>query len=238
MGQQKKTITVESNDPVNPKTSLYVSAFVEIQFGFEGYNLDFGRIRKGDSATKTTFLVLKDPAKTRALQIESKSPYVSVKRISSTNADNGRIQIEVTLSPEMPAGILNEIITASLSDNSHPASTLRISGTVVGNVEIKPETVQFMIDTTKAAADQPVQEVRVTSTRNDANLQILGVQDISGRVTFEVETVAAGHEYKIKARPNEKALEGTRTVSGEIRISTNDTDQPVLTCRYTIIFPR
>lgn len=181
---------------------------------------------------------MKDQTKARLLQMDSKSPHISVKTHGSANSDDDRIQVEVTLNPDAPAGRLNESVTAKLSDDSHPASTLRIRGTIVGNVEMTPETVRFTIDTTLAAKDQPVQQIRVTSTQNDANLQVLGVEDINGRLTFEVDALADGRNYIIRAKPNEKALDAKRSVTGEIRISTNDTDQPMLTCRYTIIIPR
>lgn len=237
-GQQKKTITVESNDPANPMTRLYVSALIEIQFGFESYSLDFGRIRKGEPATKMAVLVLKDLSKSELLQLESKSPHMSVRTVGSASSDDGRLEVEVTLNPNAPVGRFTESVTASLADNSHPASTLRISGTVDGNVELTPKTVRFTIDTTKAAADQPVQQIRVASTQDDANLQILEVEDNDGRLTFEVAAVTDGRQYVVRAKPNEKAMDATRNVSGEIKISTNDTDQPMLTCRYAILIPR
>lgn len=238
MGQQKKTITVESNDPVNPKANLYVSALIEVQFGFELYGLDLGRIRKGETATKTAVLILKDQSKRNLLNVSSQSPYITVKTINSTGPDKSRIEVQITVNPKAPAGQFNESVTAKLTDNSQPASNLSVRGTIVGNIEVTPETVHLTADTSRSAADQAEQLVRVVSTQSDVKFRLLSVTDPSDQLSLEVDTVVAGEQYVVRAKPNEKALGSTRNVSGEIRISTNDTDQPMLTCRYTIIIPR
>lgn len=138
-GQQKKAITVESNDPVNPKTRVYVTALIEIQFGFEGYTLDFGRLRKGETATKTALLILKDQSKRNLLNISSPSPYITVETSNSSDADKSRIEVQIAVNSEAPAGRLNETITARLSDNSHAASSLNLRGSIIGDIEITPE---------------------------------------------------------------------------------------------------
>jgi len=229
---------VESNDPVNPKATLHVSASIEIEFGFETTNLNFGHIRKGESTIKTAVLILKDQSKKGLLELNSQSPHVAVKTVKSTNNDGGQIGVEVTVKPEAPPGELSETITAKLSDGSHQASALRINGTIVGNVEVTPEFVRFTIDTSQTSTNQATQEVKISSTQSGAALQVLGVEDTSDYLTFEIDTVAAGEQYVVRAKPNAKALRMGRNVSGQVKVLTSDTEQPKVTFRYNIIFLR
>ncbi len=237
-GQQKKTITVESNDPNNPKTSLHVSALIEVQFGFELYSLDFGRIHKGTTATKTAVLILKDQSKRNLLNISSQSPYISVETTNSTEPDKSRIEVQVTITPEAPPGRLNETVTAKLTDNSQPASNLSIRGTIVGNIEVTPETIRLTADTSRSAADQAEQVVRVVSTQSGVKFRLLSVTDPSDQLFLEVDNVVAGEQYVIRAKPNEKALGMGRNSSGEVKVLTSDIEQPEVTLRYNIIFSR
>lgn len=229
---------MESNDLVNPKSTLNVSVLIEIQFGFETSFLNFGRIRKGESTTKTAVVILKDQSKESLLELNAPSSYIAVKTIKSTNSDKGRIDVEVTVRPEAPPGKLKETITARLTDSSHPAASLNISGTVVGNVEVTPETIRFMVDTSRTAANQTEQSVRVVSAQGAPRLRLLSVGDTKNLVAIEVDTIVTGEQYVIRARPNENALKLGHDASGEIKIMTNDTEQPEMRIDYDIILSK
>lgn len=215
-----------------------MSALIEIQFGFETNFLDFGRIRKGESATKTAVLIIKDQSKEGLLELSSPSSHIAFKTAKSTNNDKDRIDVEVTVKPEAPPGRLMESITARLTDSSLPTSSMNISGTIVGNVEVTPETIQLIVDVSRAAANQTEQIVRVVSTQDEPGLRLLSVRDPRNLVAIEVDTVVTGKEYAIRARPNESALKLGNDASGEIKIMTNDTEQPEMRIGYYIILSK
>ena len=229
---------MESNDLLNPKSTLNVSALIEIQFGFETNLLDFGRIRKGESATKTAVLIMKDQSKESLLELNSPSSHVAVKTIKPTKSNKGRVDVEVTVKPEAQLGKLNEMISARLTDSSHPASSLNVSGTIVGNVEVTPETIRFMVDTSRTAANQTERIVRVVSAQDVPRLRLLSVEDPQNLVAIEVDTVVSGKQYVIRARPNENALILEHNYSGEIKIMTDDTEQPEMRVGYYIILSK
>lgn len=237
-GMQKKTITVESNDPVNPKTRLHVSALIEVKFGFESYSLDFGDLHRGETATKTADLVLKDQSKRSLLELSSESPFVAVETTDSSGSDMSQIEVQVTVDGTAPEGPLNETIVAKLADNSHPPSNLRIRGSIIGNVKISPKIIRLTADTSESAANQAERTVRVIGTRSDFKFELLGVSDPRELVHLEVDTIASGTQYVIKAKPTEKALKMGRNLAGEIKVLTSDKEQPEVTFRYSIVFPR
>lgn len=188
--------------------------------------------------TRTAILILKDQSKRNLLELNSRSPYSTVETVDSTNVDKSRIEVQVTVTPEVPAGRLNETVTAKLTDNSYPPSKLRLRGTVIGNVEITPEIIRLTADTSRSAADQAEQSVRVASTRDDIRFELLGVSDPKGQLRLEVDTIAPGEQYTIRARPNAKALAVGRNLAGEVKVLTSDKEQPEVTFRYNIILPR
>ena len=237
-GKLKKTITVESNDPAKPKATLHVSALIEVEFGFEAHSLDMGRIHKGESSTKTAVLLFKDSSKRDLLELSSSKDHIVTRSTGSSSDNESRIDVEVTVGPDTPPGRLNETITAKLSDGSYPAASLRIAGIVVGNVEVSPETMRFTVDTSRTAANQSEQRVRVVSTQDGALLRLLSVEDTKKLLVIEVDTTVPGDQYVISARPSDDALVLKRNTSGEIKIQTDDPDQPDMRIRYSIVFPR
>ncbi len=237
-GKQKKTITVESNDPANPKATLHILALIEVEFDFEVYNLNMGRIRKGEPTSKTAVLQIKDPSKRNLLELSSRSSHIVARRVESSGGDEGRIDVEVTVRPETPPGRFNETVIAKLSDGSYPAANLRISGTIVGNVEVTPETVRFRVDTSRTAEDQAEQKVKVVSTKNGARLRLLSVEDPNDRLVFEIDTLVADKQFEIKMRLRKIVMGQERIISGNVKIMTDDPDQPEVRVPYSIIFPR
>jgi hypothetical protein len=237
-GHTSKTVSVESNDPVKPKTTLKISAFVEVEFGFETNTLNMGRIPKGESDTRNAVLLLKDASKTDLVEVSTNSPDINARIINSDSGEEGRIEVEVTVNANMPPGRLNDMITATLTDESQPAATLRVVGDIIGNVELKPEAIHFTIDTSQATATEPFQEVRVVTTRDAASFNLLGVHDSRNLLTFEVDTLVAGKQYLLKAKPNENAMQLKRVTSGLVKVEIDDAEQPELNLSYRIILRR
>ncbi len=229
---------MESNDPVRPKVILSVSAQIDIQFGFETQILDFGRLLKGETATKTAIVTLKDHTKRNLLEVTSKSPYIGAEIIESTTTDADRIDIEVTVKEGAPPGKFNESITVRLSDNSYRRSSLALKGVIIGNIEATPESIRLTADTSRSVENQIEQSIRVVPTNNDFTFDIFGVSDPRDQVSLEVDTIALGEHYTIRVRPNEKALEMGRNLAGEVKVLTSDSEQPEFIIRYSIIFPK
>ncbi len=192
----------------------------------------------GKSATKTTTLILKDKSKRSALKLESKSSYVIPKIVEKPNDDKDRITVEVTVTPDAPPGRLNETIIASLTDGSHQTSTLRVIGTIIGNIEVSPGTIRFTIDTSQDISEQGEQQVTVSNTRDDVSFRIVNIVDPKDILSFQVDTVVTDKKYVIKMKPKKSVLKMTKNVWEEVKIVTDDTLQPEVKFRYNINFPR
>jgi len=240
-GQQKKTVTVESSDPRNPRASLQISALIEVVFGFEQSVLDFGRIRKGQPVSISTTLLAKDPSITKTITFTSSSPHITAnlaKAPAGSGSEKGRLTIEVNGSPEMPSGKLNATLTARAGAGSVADATIQIQGTVIGNVDITPDRVQFHIDTSKADAKPVKQVIKVVSTEDGAQIHILDIKDVDQRLKFHVDTLLADKQYEISLTPQPAVMKARQNVSGAFTITTDDKEQPVTPVTYWISFGR
>lgn len=237
-GKQAKTVTVESNDPTNPKATLHISLVIEVEFDFETPALSFGRVRKGESVSKTAVLLIKNLSKRNLLTLNSQSSHIAARIVESSGGDEGHVNVEITVKPGMPPGPLNETVFAELSDGSYPAAKLQIAGTVIGNVEANPETVHFTVDTSRTAADQTEQKVQVSGAQNGSAFRLLDVKDFKNLLAIDIDTLAAGERYVVRAKPNANALKLENNASGEIRILTDDSEQPSVLVRYSITIAR
>jgi hypothetical protein len=235
-GQQKKSITVESDDPRSPRASLNVSALVEVEFGFEEYSLDMGKIRKGQPFSKMATLLAKHPSIIKTIKFTSSSPYITARQSNTPATEKGRLNVEVSGTSDMPIGRFRATITARAGNRSESEATLQIMGAVVGNVEISPEVVQFHMDTSKNDAKSAKQILRVISTIDEARLHLLGISDADQRLTFHVDTLLAEKRYEISMTPKPAVLGARQNVSGAVTITTDDKEQPVMSVPYSIYF--
>ncbi len=215
-----------------------MTGLVEVQFGFKRTNLNIGRVRKGEPVSKTVVLLLKDATKKNLLEVSTQSPKIIVNTVKSSQNKDGQIEINITLKQDVQAGKLNETIIAKLSDSSYPASSLRITGTVIGNVDVIPGIVRFSIDTSLSFADQPEQTVEVISAKKGFKFKLLKVEDSRDRLTFQIDTLVVDEKFTIKMKPHEDIISERKNFSGEIKIYTDDTAQPKISIYYNVIFPR
>jgi hypothetical protein len=209
--------------------------YVKPEFGFETNSLNFGRIPKGESATRTAVLLLKDPTWYDQVEIETETEFIDAKILEANSTDKTRMEIEVTSKPGIPAGRLDDRVTARLRDDSQTPTTLRVIATIVGNVEVQPRSIHFIIDTSQAEPDIPIREVKVVGTNEDVRFNLLSVEDLNDLLTLNTDTLIAGKQYRILAKPNENSENLNRIQSGIVKIKTDDPEQPELEFSYRII---
>lgn len=236
-GQQKKTITVKSNDPRRPSTTLEVSAFIEIQFGFDRLTLDMGRLRWGQPARKSATLSIKNTARVGLVQLTTSSSSLTAKGEPSVR-DSGQVRVEIAVAADVPLGEFNETVTATLTDGSMPEATLRVFGTVVGNVDVVPTRARFSVDTSVASTGQLTQKVRVSCTLDDGKLRLLGARDPDDRLLFRVDTIKVDRIFEISMTLRPDVVKSARSSSGTAKILTDDAEQPEVAVRYTVILTR
>jgi len=209
-----------------------------VEFGFDVHFLDIGTIRNGQAESRTVALMLKDMSKRQLLEISSQSPHVTARVVGTPAGSEDRLEVEVSVSPETPPGRIDEIVTARVTDGSYPSASLIVSGKVIGNVEVVPETVRFALDTSQSGTDQSSKVIKVISTQEGTSLRLLGVRDLHHLLVFKLETLVADKQYAITMKPRKNVAAQGRDISGVVIILTDDPIQPELRVPYGIVFPR
>ena len=200
--------------------------------------MNFGRVKTNDTVTKSTFIQIMDPEKTKITDITTSSPFVLAKQVeASDSADNHtKIEVEITLLPGLPPGRINETVTAHSSLESKPEATLRLNVTIVGDVEVIPEMIRFVVKESQSAPNQNIsQRLIITNNSEKKLLQILGVRDPDDRLQLNVKTVEEGREFELTATVKPDTLFTLGSQTGTIVITTNNQEQKEITVRYSVL---
>lgn len=235
-GQQSKTVTVASNDPVTPSATVHISAVVETHFGFHSSSLYMDKVRPGQTVSKVTYLEVKDPRGVEVTNIETSAENITARVLDDPqSSEEGRIPIEITVKPGLPFGRYNGSITVTSNVDSLPSATLQITGAVVGDVDVDPETIRFVIMKSAENSVVPAYEkVKVTNYAEGRALNITGIVDPEGILDIEKQIVREGEEYTLLIKPrNPEMITDSR--GGTIRITTDNPDQKELMVHYSII---
>jgi hypothetical protein len=195
-----------------------------------------GKIRQGDSTTKLTHILIKDPGTTEVKELKSSSQYVVARMLDDAGATKeGEIPVEITVKPGFDLGRFNANITATPTVDSLRATTLRVSGSVIGEVEVSPDAIRFVIMKNSNNSLVPsFQRVRVVNHSESRSLAITKAIDVTGKMSVEEKTIKDGEEYDLIITPK-NPTELTANDTGTIDISTDNPNQKELQVHYSII---
>lgn len=239
-GQHKQTITVTSNDPDNSTTKLYVTANVKVLFGFETSMIDFGKLQKDKKVKKSVNFVTRGLKGIEVTELKSSSEYITAKVITSesTVKSEEKITIEICLLPGFPEGRFGAQITARLRNDPSPGVTLAVTGVIIGDIEVSPESIKFSArNDTKQPFAPPFMKVLIINHSETQKLSIEGIRDQQNRFEINLNTIQEGEKYEIAVTPKDiKDLKGY--FRGTIVVSTNIPTQKEITIPYTIVGQR
>lgn len=239
-GQYKQTITVTSNDPDNSTTKLYVTANIKVLFGFEASIIDFGKVQKDEKIKKSVNFVTQGLRGIEVTELKSSSEYITAKVITSesTAKSEEKIAIEICLLPGFPEGRFGAQITAKLRNDSLPGATLSVTGVIIGDVEVSPESIKFSArNDTKQPFAPPFMKVLIINHSETQKLSIEGIRDQHNRFEINLNTIQEGEIYEIAVTPKDiKDLKGY--FRGTVVVSTNIPTQKEISIPYTIVGQR
>lgn len=212
---------------------------IEVEFDFDSYSLSFGSVSQNDSLTKSAFIQVKDPKKTKITDITTSSPLVTARQVKPPvlEGNKTKIEIEVTLLPGLPPGRLSETVTVHSNLKSKQVATLRLSGSIIGEVEVTPENLRFIIrDSVNPGDESTTQRLVILNRAEGTPLHILGVKDQNDRLRLVLRTVEEGQKYELTAALKQEAPSTGSNLSGSILITTDNPKQKEITVKYSAFF--
>ena len=225
-GPVSKVIVLVNNDPVNGRLRLTVKGRVTPPYWLSPQDLNLGDIRRtaGHPEGREFRLVLARNTTLKVTDLRSSNELLEVKPVPGEEGELMRerpdgsheIVYRATLKPGYPVGLLQEMVTLRTSIAKSPVATLKVTGSVKGELTLTPKTFNLGRVPQGQAASR---EIFLTKA-GDADLKIEAIK-VSNPDVFTVETreVEAGRRYAIKVSVKKDAKR--RYHKGKLSIRTN-----------------
>jgi hypothetical protein len=222
-GEKAKSISVYSNDPLQPVTTLTLQGEITIEVAAEPPQLYLGRLRRGEETIRTVE-VLYDASKPIAItKVENTSPVISVRAEDLVKGEQKGKKLLVTLKKDAPLGRLNDQITVTTTSQKRPALTIPVFGSIEGEVLVLPPQVSFGV---VRKGEGKTQEVSIKN-RATKPVHVLRVQSSTAEVIPDLTPVKDGEEYRLSLTARGGSKPGR--IQGEVRVFTDHPQEKVLT---------
>lgn len=233
-----KSITVTSNDPKNPTTTIRVKVFIEVVFDFEQPSLYLGKVSRDASTTKSSFILVKDLPATKVLEVNSSSEFINARMLDYTdnNGHYDRMKLEVTTLPGLPLGRINETVTLKTNLSDKPTAALRLTGSVIGDVEVSPEWMTFVVtDTASSRPSTLTKKIFISSHVVGAELKIVDIKDTEDHLELTLKPLSPGKKYELTATLKPESIPEKGNISGNVVLTTNFPSQKEVAIRYSAV---
>jgi len=146
--QTTKVLTIHNSDPLNPSPNIDVTTTVAPEMAVEPDVIEFGQLPAGQGFKHTVHVrQLQDaPLEITGAAFQKDLPFLSssfapVPESQWRTPGKREYTINVEMSPDAPAGDLNEWFIISSNVERMPQFSMRVKGSVVGPFRFDPATV-------------------------------------------------------------------------------------------------
>jgi hypothetical protein len=212
-GPLTETVTVYSNDPTEPVSTLTLSGRVRADAAADPPRLYVGHLGRGQTAPNDVRIVG---------EVAPAGPIATIgKSVAATLSDtpNGR-RLHVGVRNDAPLGAFTDTVTIPTSSARHPLLAVPITGVVDGNVVISPAQVNFGV----ATAGAQVSRVVGVQNRGQRPLRISAVRLRPAVGTAVVSPLADGRGFRITVTLGAGLHPGK--ISCALEVDTDDPEQP------------
>lgn len=222
VGDQKKDISVFTNDPEKPMLKLRVEANVVRQFWIEPPRILLGNLTRSQTVdSKSVKIRWADEIDVKIKDIKPSDPSIKVTQepFEDTTGKGVELNIEFgkvsDLLSNQRSGVPMQRVNASIAvttDNPQfPRENIVISGAVIPEVTLRPRVLSFGVLSKDA---KPVQKKIILTAARDFEMLPPTVESELDYLDFEIRTIRAGMQYQIVA-----TLDPAKANSGQFRES-------------------
>ncbi len=129
LGRETRTITVYSNDPAQPVTTLTMLADVDADVAADPPQLYVGHVARGQAAPNEVRLVIANTAAVAVGPIETNGKVVEASVLDAAPLSKGK-RLRVTIRPDAPPGRFKEAVRVRTSSRRRPVLTIGVTGIV------------------------------------------------------------------------------------------------------------
>lgn len=207
-------------------------------FDFEQPSLYLGKVSRDGSLTKNSFILVKDLTATEVLEVNSTSEFIVAKMLNYTdnNGTYDRMKMEVTTLPGLPLGRINESVTVKTNLEDKPTALLRLTGSVIGDVEVSPEWMTFVVtDVSSTRPSSLTKKIFITNHVEGARLEIVDIKDSEDYLELTLKPLKDGDKYELTATLKPESIPEKGNISGNVVLTTNFPSQKEVAIRYSAV---
>ena len=222
-GEKAKSISVYSNDPAQPVTTLTLQGEVTVEVEVDPTQLYLGRVRRGEETIRSVD-VLYDASKLITItKIENSSPVLTVQAQDLEKDGRKGKKLIVTLKKDAPLGRLNDEIKVTTTSAKRPSLEIPVFGSIEGDLVVAPPQVSFGV---VRLGEGKTQEVSIKS-RASKPIHIIDVKSSNADITPALTTIKDGEEYKLTLSAKSDGKAGR--ILGEIQVVTDHPQEKIVT---------
>ena len=225
-GRVKKSILVTSNDPKNPRLRLTLEGEVLVDVRAEPRHLNLGQIAKGAESEVDLALIVTEPEKVEIDQVSIEDERFEIRGTGSPTA--GRSEYEVKFAGSDEIGRVATYVVVKYSGSDVDEVKVPIRANVVGDLHYT-RSMYF-----NKREDGFPERTATFSSRSGKKVVIKKVEDPAGKLEVELSRGRDPKQAVITARIKDDDERYPRPERHELKVHTNDPDQPVVELRYTI----
>lgn len=218
-GKLSKTVTVETDDPAEPRVTLTVNANVVVDLDLEVPTVVLP-VKVGEEQVRLVKVLAKDPARVQLGEVHSDLKEVTARLVRETENGVPVHKLEVKAKPRT-IGQLAGRVTVKVLQPRQVELALAVNVQATGDISIQPTRLTLMAPQTGG----PVTGT-ITLKADKGTFKILKAEDPNKQVVLKQETVTAGKEYRIQVTRTAKEGENPPPVNTQLVITTNAAQAP------------
>lgn len=219
----EKQITVKSNDPQTPVTSLAIHVDYTPLYELEPMSLLVTFPLGTESTNLATTITRHDDKPLQIVRMIPSQPWLTAKLDPATKPDATSARVLLTARRDGPPRRFNELVHIYASDDTNkPVSTIYLYGQVMGEVTLAPESLYWIVtDPAKAQKERP--EATVIRRLNigaasGKDLSLKNLRSTLPDVHVELKPKDSGRSYELVATLDPVP---EKTVSGSVSFDTS-----------------
>jgi hypothetical protein len=220
-GRITKVVNVYTNDPALPVAGLALTGEILADLVVSPSPLYVGRVRRGDRTRREVTLRSGRPGGAETVtRVEHAGAVLQTTLEPLSDGPGQRLWVE--LRRDLPLGRFSEQLTLRTTSPREPTLTLTVFGSVEGDVVVLPPQVTFGVTRADAALEREL----FIRNRGNKPLTVTRVVVPPDIATYQLETVAAGLEYRVTLRLRDGLRDGK--LQGDVEIFTDHPEEPRL----------
>lgn len=222
-GEKVKTISVHTNDPLQPVTTLTLQGEVEVEIAAEPAQLYLGRVRRGAGATHTVELLYDAKKQIAFTNITAESPFISVRSEDIEKDQKKGKKLFVTLNKDVPLGRVSTEVVVTTTSQKRPTLSIPVFGNIEGDLVVQPPQASFGV---VRKGDSKEYDISIKS-RAPNPVRLVRTQSSTPTVIAKIDTAKDGEEYRLTLKVNPDGDPGQ--IRGEVQVFTDHPVEKVIT---------